>query len=49
MIRERAIDVVASDAHGGAGRPVNLRRAYNWLLAHTDQEYAGLLTCFSYE
>ena len=46
MLKARAIDAVASDAHGSVGRPVNLRQAFDWLTAHTDEEYARLLTSF---
>ena len=46
MLRERALDAVASDAHGIPARPMNLRRAYSCLVNITDSRYAGLLTCF---
>ena len=46
LMKSRAIDFVASDAHGVAGRPVNLDQAYDWLLQHTDKAYADRLTGF---
>ena len=49
MLDARALDAVASDAHGNPARPQNLREAYDWLLKHTDEEYARLLTTFSGE
>ena len=44
LINERAVDVVATDAHGCAERPVNLREARNWLAANTDSAYAAQIT-----
>ncbi len=46
LMKSRAIDFVASDAHGFAGRPVNLDQAYEWLLQHADKAYADRLTGF---
>ena len=49
MLRHRAMDAVATDAHGNPARPVNLRQAHDWLLQHTDGEYARMLTTFAGE
>lgn len=46
MVDSRSLDAVASDAHGSAARPINLREAYDWLVRHTDANYAGALTNF---
>lgn len=49
MLRHRAMDAVATDAHGNPARPVNLRQAHDWLLQHTDGEHARMLTTFAGE
>lgn len=49
MLDARALDAVASDGHGNAARPIELRAAHDWLLQHTDAEYARALTTFSGE
>ena len=49
MLDSGAIDAIASDAHGNARRPINLRAAHDWLLQHTDAAYARSLTTFSGE
>ena len=46
LLRERALDAVATDAHGCDARPVNLRRAHDLLVQRTDAEYARTLTTF---
>lgn len=46
LLREGAIDAVASDAHGRESRPINLLEAYQWLRSHTDESYARSLTGF---
>lgn len=46
LLREQAIDAVASDAHNCRERPVNLKEAYEWLAGHTDEAYARQLTNF---
>lgn len=49
MLNARALDAVASDAHGNAARPQNLHAAFDWLMRHTDDAYARVLTTFSGE
>lgn len=49
MLAEGGIDAVASDAHGNAARPINLRAVQRWLEHHTDAAYARSLTTFSGE
>lgn len=46
MLKARGFDAVATDAHGCASRPVNLREAHDWLLRHTDEQYAREMTTF---
>lgn len=46
LLREGAIDAVASDAHNCHSRPVNMEQACGWLLRHTDEGYARSLTGF---
>lgn len=46
LLKERAVDLVATDAHGCPERPVNLREARSWLVSHTDKEYASQITNF---
>ena len=46
LLKEGAVDAVASDAHDCANRPVNLEAAYQWLHVHTDAAYAKTLTTF---
>lgn len=46
LLREQSIDVIATDAHNCKERPVNLKNAYEWLAAHTDEAYARHLTNF---
>ena len=41
LLNERAVDVVATDAHDCVHRPVNLRAAHEWLTANTDEKYAN--------
>lgn len=49
MVNARGIDVIATDAHGTPARPINLRQAHDWLVAHTDADYARALTTFAGE
>lgn len=46
LLSNGGLDVVASDAHGNAARPLNLRQAHAWLVHHTDADYARALTTF---
>ena len=46
LIDKRAVDVVASDAHGSKARPVNLAAAWKWLAVNTDETYAAQVTNF---
>lgn len=46
LLKERAIDVVATDAHGCPERPINLLQAQKWLAANTDVTYAEYVTNF---
>ena len=46
LLRERSIDVVASDAHNCHERPISMKEAYEWLAVHTDEAYAQHLTNF---
>lgn len=46
LLSDGGLDVVASDAHGNAARPLNLRQAHAWLVQHTDADYARALTTF---
>ena len=46
LLSDGGLDVVASDAHGNAARPLNLRSAHAWLVQHTDADYARALTTF---
>lgn len=43
MLRAKAIDAVASDAHGFPGRPLRMRRAYKALKERCGAEYAKKL------
>ena len=47
MLDARALDAIASDAHGNIDRPQNLRAAYAWLQQHTDDAFARTVTTFS--
>lgn len=49
LLDAQALDAVASDAHGNPARPQNLRKACDWLLEYTSEEYARVLTTFSGE
>ena len=49
MLGERAVDAIASDAHNCTNRPINLRRAYEWLVQNTDAAYARELVTFGGE
>lgn len=46
LIEQRAVDAVASDAHGRPARPINLLEARKWLAANTDETYATAITNF---
>ena len=46
MLESRAIDAVATDAHGNPVRPINLLAAREWLEINTDPTYARELTTF---
>ena len=46
LLRERAVDAIASDAHDCTDRPVNLKAACEWLEVNTDAVYAKELTTF---
>lgn len=46
LIKERAIDAVATDAHGCLERPINLLEARKWLADNTDETYAAAITNF---
>lgn len=46
LIDQRAIDLVASDAHDSSDRPVNLAEARKWVAEHTDEAYAANVTNF---
>ena len=47
LLKQQALDAVASDAHSLDWRPINLRAAHEWLMRHTDEDYARELTTFS--
>ena len=47
MLKERAIDAVASDAHNCGSRPQRLGEAYDALIAQCGQQYADALLNFS--
>lgn len=49
LLCARAVDLVATDAHGEHHRPTTLRRAYARLEQRCGQEYAAALTGFSME
>ena len=49
MLNARGIDAVATDAHGTPARPLNLLEAHDWLVQHTDADYARALTTFAGE
>lgn len=49
LLENQTVDAVASDSHGTRARPINLRQAREWLLQHTQEEYACALTNFSGE
>lgn len=46
LLDHRSLDAVATDAHGSAARPVNLREAYDFLQRRTDEACARALTTF---
>ncbi len=46
LLKHKAIDAIATDAHGTPQRPVNLLAAYEWLIRHVGEAYAGKLTSF---
>ena len=46
LLKEHAIDAVATDAHGCSQRPINLLQARKWLAAKTDRTYAEYVTNF---
>jgi tyrosine-protein phosphatase YwqE len=46
LVDRRAVDLVATDAHGCQERPLNLSEARNWLAANTDEAYAAQVTNF---
>lgn len=49
LLKEGAVDAVASDAHDCVNRPVNMEAAYQWLTIHTDAAYARKLVTFGGE
>lgn len=49
LLKEGAVDAIASDAHDCINRPVNMEAAYQWLTIHTDAAYAKELVTFSGE
>lgn len=49
LLKEGAVDAVASDAHDCVNRPVNMEAAYQWLTVHTDATYARELVTFGGE
>ena len=49
MLKEHGLDAIATDAHGTPARPINLRQAHDWLVQHTDADYARALTTFAGE
>ena len=49
LLKEGAVDAVASDAHNCVSRPVNMKKAYQWLITHTDEAYAKKLVTFGGE
>ena len=49
LLREGGMDAVASDAHNGVNRPVNLEAAYQRLILYTDATYAQKLVTFGGE
>lgn len=40
LLKNEAVDAVASDAHNCTSRPIDLEAAYQWLVRHTDTTYA---------
>lgn len=49
LLEAHGMDAVATDAHGSDARPINLRQAHEWLLQHTQADYARVLTTFAGE
>ena len=49
MLKEHGLDAIATDAHGTPARPINLLQAHDWLVQHTDADYARALTTFAGE
>lgn len=49
LLKEGAVDAIASDAHDCINRPVNMEAAYQWLTIHTDAAYAKELVTFGGE
>lgn len=49
LLKEGAVDAIASDAHDCINRPVNMEAAYQWLTTHTDAAYAKELVTFGGE
>ncbi len=49
LLKEGAVDAIASDAHDCINRPVNMEAAYQWLTLHTDATYAKELVTFGGE
>lgn len=49
LLKEGAVDAIASDAHDCINRPVNMEAAYRWLTLHTDATYAKELVTFGGE
>lgn len=49
LLKEGAVDAIASDAHDCINRPVNMEAAYQWLTLHTDAAYAKELVTFGGE
>lgn len=46
LLEQRAIDAVATDAHGCPERPINLLQARKWLAENTDETYAAAVINF---
>jgi protein-tyrosine phosphatase len=49
MLKEQAIDVIASDAHNVTARPVRMQEAKETLLKLTDEEYTNRLLTFGWK
>lgn len=49
LLKEGAVDAIASDAHDCINRSVNMEAAYQWLTIHTDAAYAKELVTFGGE